>query len=149
MSYLQGLLKKYHVAPQLIEIEITESILIENNDKAMNLFADFSKIGVSLTLDDFGTGYSAISYLTYIPVEKIKIDKTLTDTYLQEAKGDFIGILIDLAHCLDMKITVEGIEERNQLKLLQKYGCDYVQGYYFCKPVPADVAVEQQVYSIE
>ena len=149
VSYLQGLLKKYHVAPQLIEIEITESILIENNDKAMNLFADFSKIGVSLTLDDFGTGYSAISYLTYIPVEKIKIDKTLTDTYLQEGKGDFIGILIDLAHCLDMKITVEGIEERNQLKLLQKYGCDYVQGYYFCKPVPADVAVEQQVYSIE
>lgn len=58
VSYLQGLLKKYHVAPQLIEIEITESILIENNDKAMNLFADFSKIGVSLTLDDFGTGYS-------------------------------------------------------------------------------------------
>ena len=149
VSYLQGLLRKYNVASKMIEIEITESILLENNDKAMKLFADFRKIGVGLTLDDFGTGYSSISYLTYIPVEKIKIDKTLTDTYLQEGKDDFIGILIELAHCLDMKITVEGIEEQNQLSRLQKYGCDYVQGYYFCRPVPEDVAVKQIAYSIK
>lgn len=138
VGYLKGLLEEYDISSELIEIEITESIFINNNERAMKLFEDFSSIGVRLALDDFGTGYSSINYLTYIPVKKIKLDKSLIDIYLKDGKDTFIENIIRLAHCLGLKITVEGIGEKHQCDRLKAFECDYVQGYYFSAPVTAE-----------
>lgn len=138
VCYLKNLLDKYKISPKLIEIEITESIFINNNEKAMKLFEDFLSIGVKLALDDFGTGYSSINYLTYIPVKKIKIDKSLVDIFLKDEKDAFIENIIRLAHCLGLKITVEGVEEKRQHERLRDFECDYIQGYYFSRPITGE-----------
>jgi diguanylate cyclase (GGDEF)-like protein len=138
VSYLKSLLDIYHISPNLIEIEITESILLAHNANAMKLFADFTAIGVNLALDDFGTGYSSINYLTYIPVKKIKLDKSFIDIYLHEGKDEVIDNIIRLSHCLGLKITVEGIEKKEQYDRLKDFSCDYIQGYYFSAPVTGD-----------
>lgn len=138
VSYLKDLLEENNISSNLIEIEITESIFLNNNEKAMKLFEDFSSIGVRLALDDFGTGYSSINYLTYIPVEKIKLDKSLVDIFLTEGKDAFIENIIRLAHCLGLKITVEGIEEKHQRDRVRDLEGDYIQGYYFSKPITGE-----------
>lgn len=138
VNYLKQLLDKNDIPADLIEIEITESILLAHNATALKLFSDFAAIGVNLTLDDFGTGYSSINYLTYIPVKKIKLDKSFIDIYLHDGKDAVIDNIIRLSHCLGLKITVEGIEEKGQYDRLREFSCDYIQGYYFSKPVTGD-----------
>lgn len=137
-AYLKSLLDLYDIPPELIEVEITESVFLGRSDTAMKLFKDFAEIGVSLTLDDFGTGYSSISYLTYIPVSKVKIDKSLIDIYLHDGKDSLIKNIIALVHGLGLKITVEGVETKDQYQRLRDFECDYIQGYYFSKPVKGD-----------
>lgn len=137
VNYLRGLLKAYNISPKLIGIEITESLFIDNREKAMDLFDSFNKIGVKLALDDFGTGYSSLSYLAYIPVETVKIDKSLVDNYLDDDRGEFIKNIVRLVHSLDKKLTVEGIEYTWQYNILKRYNCDYIQGYIFSKPITA------------
>src|SRR5574344_1598537 len=138
IGFLDGLLRKFNISPSLIEIEITEGIFLGRSEQSMKLFRDFSSIGVSLTLDDFGTGYSSISYLTYIPVSKVKIDKSLIDIYLHDGKDSLIKNIIALVHGLGLKITVEGVETKDQYQRLRDFECDYIQGYYFSKPVKGD-----------
>lgn len=137
VNYLQSLLKDYEISPELIEIEFTESIFIDNDEQAVKLFEDFKALGIHMALDDFGTGYSSISYLTYIPVDKIKLDKSIIDIYLLEGEGEFIGNIIRLSHSLGLTITIEGVEEKEQYDRLKQLGCDVVQGYYFSKPIQA------------
>jgi diguanylate cyclase (GGDEF)-like protein len=138
VQYLKNLLDHYHISPDLIEIEITENVFLGNTERATQLFTELSAIGVNLTLDDFGTGYSSIHYLTYIPVTKIKLDKSLIDIYLQTGKDDFVHNIIRLSHSLGLKITVEGIEEKKQYERLKDFSCDYIQGFYFSKPITGD-----------
>lgn len=137
VNFLRGLLKAYNISPNLLEIEITESLFIDNRKKAMKLFDSFSRIGVKLALDDFGTGYSSLSYLAYIPVETVKIDKSIVDNYLDDDRGEFIKNIVRLVHSLNKKLTVEGIEYSWQYDILRKYNCDYIQGYIFSKPITA------------
>ena len=141
VKYLKQLLDEYNISSDYIEIEITESLFMSNLTYAKELFSSLSEIGVSLALDDFGTGYSSLSYLTYLPVDTVKIDKSWIDSYLQGGKDTFIKNIVSLVHSLDMKLTVEGVEEEWQYKKLQEFGCDSVQGYYFSRPINAD-AVE-------
>jgi len=135
VPYLKNLLDVNGIPPDLIEIEITESILLAHTENASKLFQAFTDIGVKLTLDDFGTGYSSINYLTYIPVRKIKLDKSFVDVYLNEGKDAVIDNIIRLSHCLGLTITVEGIEKKEQCERLRDFSCDYIQGYYFSRPV--------------
>lgn len=136
VSYLKRQLEQHDIPTNLIEIEITESIMMTHNDRAMKLLNDFSSMGVSLALDDFGTGYSSISYLTYIPVSKIKLDKSLVDTYLRDDKDALVENIIRLSHSLGLKIAVEGVETERQVERLKDFDCDYIQGYYYSKPIP-------------
>ena len=136
-GYLKSLLDKNGISPSLIEIEITESLFMGNRKLASELANDFRAIGIKLALDDFGTGYSSLSYLTYIPVETIKLDKTLVDAYLQEGKESFIENIINLVHSLNMKLIIEGVEQKWQYEMLKKLKGDIIQGYYFSKPIPA------------
>ncbi|MCR5093385.1 MAG: EAL domain-containing protein [Lachnospiraceae bacterium] len=96
---------------------------------------------IRLLMDDFGTGYSSLGYLTYIPADIIKLDKSLVDNYLTEGKESFIDNVIRLVHDLGKKMIVEGVEKRRQFERLRDFGADMIQGYYFSRPIPPDEAI--------
>jgi len=142
IEHLQKQLNDNQVESKSIEIEITESILLENNQKTIEFLNQLKKIGIRIVLDDFGTGYSSLNYLTYIPVDKIKLDKSINDKYLNDDNIKVIDSLIMLAHSLNLTITAEGIEDWEQFLILQRGDCDQIQGYVFSKalsPVAAEV----------
>ena len=135
VDFLRKLLADYEVEAKYIEIEITESMFLEKSDRTMEILNDFRELGVGIALDDFGTGFSSLSYLTYIPVDKIKLDKSLSDKFLKLDNISVINSIILLAHSLELEITAEGIEEVSQYNKLKASGCDYIQGYLFSKPL--------------
>ncbi|MBR1614316.1 MAG: EAL domain-containing protein, partial [Treponema sp.] len=140
VSYLTNLMKSYNIPAELIGIEITESLFMGNKARALEVFEEFKEADIKVALDDFGTGYSSLSYLTQLPLETVKIDKSLVDTYLLQNNADkdssqFIKNIVSLVHTLGMKITVEGVEYRWQFDKLKEFGCDYIQGYFFSKPL--------------
>ena len=135
VDFLEGLLKKYDIPPELICIEITESLFISNKDAVLRLLDQFKKRGISLALDDFGTGYSSLSYLTFLPIDTVKVDKSLVDNYLEDGRSDFIRNIVRLVHSLHMKLTVEGVEHKWQNEKLKSFQCDYIQGYFYSKPI--------------
>lgn len=135
IRYVRNLLQEYNIKPEYIEIEITEGILFENNTQTMDFIRELRKYGFKIALDDFGTGYSSLNYLTYIPVNKIKLDKSINDKFLEFENTKVMESLISLVHSLNLKITAEGIEEMDKLSKLKESGCDYIQGYLFSKPL--------------
>ncbi|WP_149554498.1 bifunctional diguanylate cyclase/phosphodiesterase [Treponema pectinovorum] len=142
VPFLKKLLEKYEIPPEMIEIEITESLFIGKRERSNQLFLDLAEIGVSLALDDFGTGYSSLSYLTFVPAKKVKIDKSMVDNYLIDGKEQFIKNIVQLVHGLGMKLTVEGVENKWQFEKLNRMNCDYIQGYFFSKPMKAESVPE-------
>lgn len=132
------MLAEHQVAPELIKFEITEGAAMENEIQTDRQLHELKKLGVSIALDDFGTGYTSFSYLKKFPADVLKIDKTMTD-HIMENKEDqrIIKAMIDLGHSLGMKIVVEGVENQEMADLITSYKCDYMQGYYFGKPLPA------------
>ena len=138
IAFLKETLDQYQVAPEYLEIEITESILLEQDANTIVFLNQLKKIGVRMALDDFGTGYSSLNYLTFIPVDKIKLDKTLCEKFLGLDNLRVMNSLIALAHSLELVIIAEGIEQLEQFKRLKDGGCDYIQGYLFSKPLYED-----------
>lgn len=145
VDFVEELLNRYNIPPQYIEIEITEGLFLEKSVLADDIFKRFKNIGIRLLMDDFGTGYSSLGYLTYIPVDVVKLDKSLVDTYLVEGKDSFIRNIIHLMHDLDKDMIIEGVEEERQFNRLREFGADTIQGYYFSKPIPADEAIDFKV----
>ncbi len=141
VDFVLGLLDKYDIDPEYFEIEITEGIFLEKSALADQVFKRLTEAGIKLLMDDFGTGYSSLGYLTYVPVDIIKLDKSLVDNYLVDGKESFIKNIIHLMHDLGKQMIIEGVEEEWQFKKLQKFGADAIQGYYFSKPLPADQAI--------
>ncbi len=141
VDFLKEMLDNYGLDSKYVEIEVTESLFLEKTDKADALFNKFKELGIKLLMDDFGTGYSSLGYLTYIPVEVIKLDKTLVDAYLVDGKDSFIKDVILLAHDLDKKIIIEGVEEKWQYERLKEFKADIIQGYYFSKPLAPEEAI--------
>ena len=100
--------------------------------------AVFSKMGIHLTLDDYGTGYSSLSYLSQFPLDILKIDKSFINQMETNNKGlALTQTIIAIAHNLSLEVVAEGVETEQQLNLLRKLSCEYVQGYFFSKPIPA------------
>ena len=139
--FLENLLREYDIPPELVEIEITEGLFLDRSAQAEDLFSKFKNLGIRLLMDDFGTGYSSLGYLTYIPVDVIKLDKSLVDTYLVDGKDLFIKDVIKLMHDLDKEMIIEGVEEGWQFERLREFEADVIQGYYFSKPLPPDEAI--------
>ncbi|MEM1483744.1 ABC transporter substrate binding protein [Oscillospiraceae bacterium PP1C4] len=133
-------LAEYHVEPRLIEIEVTESVLLEKTDKIIEFLNQLKDLGIHIALDDFGTGFSSLNYLTFIPVEKIKLDKSMNDKFLAYENGKVIDSMISLAHSLNLSITAEGIDKKEQYERLKEGGCDCIQGYLFSKPLKVEDA---------
>lgn len=141
-AFLKDKLKQYQVDPDLIEFEITESILIKNKKFTIEFLEQLKSMGVRLVLDDYGTGYSSLYYLTSLPLDKIKIDCSVNQKFLEGNMENIIKCVIDLAHNLGFEIVAEGIEVEEQFQLLKKAKCDSIQGYLFCKPLEADVVLK-------
>ncbi|MFW6415288.1 MAG: putative bifunctional diguanylate cyclase/phosphodiesterase, partial [Thermodesulfobacteriota bacterium] len=125
--------------PQTLKLEITESVIMQDLEKSVNLLNTFREIGVTMAIDDFGTGYSSLSYLQKFPIDNIKIDRSFIWT-MQEGDNNYILVkaITNMAANLNLQIIAEGIETRDQLRLLQGLGCEYGQGFYFSKPQPPE-----------
>ncbi|WP_208991068.1 bifunctional diguanylate cyclase/phosphodiesterase [Pseudovibrio sp. Tun.PSC04-5.I4] len=134
-------LEESGLAPERLEIEITESLLIADTKSVVKSLKKISNMGVSIAMDDFGTGYSSLSYLSRFPFDKIKIDRTFIMNIGKDAHTDaIVAAIIGLGRSLDVLITAEGVEEEIQAQILRAGGCDIVQGYYFGKPANVDPA---------
>jgi diguanylate cyclase (GGDEF)-like protein len=126
------------LAPDRLEVEITESLFLESSDSVREILHGLKQIGVRIALDDFGTGFSSLSYLRKFPFDKIKIDRSFIIELLSEQEASaVVKAITDLAAALDMETTAEGVEEPAQVEALRAHGCTTVQGYLFSKPVPA------------
>lgn len=137
-DFLKATLKNYNVSPDSIEIEITESIFLKKTNRSMEFMNKIVGLGIKLALDDFGTGYSAINYLTYVPIYKMKLDKSFVDKFSANNDISTIKNIINLAHGLGLKVTAEGVEEDEQFAILKEVCCDYIQGYLFDRPMTVE-----------
>jgi diguanylate cyclase (GGDEF)-like protein len=125
--------------PRRLELEITEAVLIKDDEKALAVLRELKTIGVCIALDDFGTGYSSLSYLRRFPFDRIKIDRSfVADLDTVERSSAIVKAIIGMANACDMKTTAEGVETAVQRKLLQGLGCDQMQGYLFSPALPPD-----------
>lgn len=130
-------LEKTGVNPKNIVLEITESFAINDMERVLDIVDRLKELGPKIALDDFGTGYSSLSYIKQLPFDIIKIDKTFIDDLVEDDYSQaFVKLIVDLSKTLDSKVCVEGVETEDQYKLLADLGVDYIQGYFFGKPVP-------------
>jgi len=122
-----------------LELEMTESGLMDNQDKAVEVLNNLRAQGIRLAIDDFGTGYSSLAYLKRFPLDVLKIDKSFIDDipHLQDDM-EITATIIAMGHILGFKVLAEGVETQEQLDFLRKKGCDAYQGYFTSKPVPAE-----------
>lgn len=139
VNNIQSLMQNNQVSSSFIELEITESMLMRDVEDNLEKLKQLRQIGVSLALDDFGTGYSSLEYLHYLPISKLKIDKSFIQRMeLSERYKSVVKTIVNLSHELDLQVIAEGVENVEQLTLLKEMGCDEVQGFYFSKPLAAD-----------
>jgi EAL domain-containing protein (putative c-di-GMP-specific phosphodiesterase class I) len=132
-------LKNSGLPPERLEIELTESVLLERAVENHAFMQKLRSIGVSLSLDDFGTGYSSLSCLTAFPFDKIKIDKSFIGNLTKHDKSSaIISSIVTLARGLDMSVTAEGVETSEQFEQLRALGVNFAQGYLLGRPVPID-----------
>jgi diguanylate cyclase (GGDEF)-like protein len=128
---------------QRLELEITESLLLENNEHTLNMLRRLRELGVRIALDDFGTGYSALGYLRKFPLDRIKIDRSfVADIATQSDQVAVVQAVLNIARALGMSVTAEGVETPLQREFLQSLGCDDAQGFLFGKPVPFEQLAE-------
>jgi len=139
-------LTEVDIDPQFIELEITESLLIGDIDKSILIMHQLKNIGFKLSIDDFGTGYSSLSYLKQFPIDKLKIDRAFVmDIESNNDDKILAKSIIDLAHNLNLSVIAEGVENDQQLKIVEQLGAEEIQGFYFCKPKPANEIEEQYI----
>lgn len=132
------IIHSYRIKPELLELEITESILVESFDRIKAKLQKFRDYNVGIALDDFGKGYSSLSYLKQLPITTMKIDKSFIDYISDQSDDDFVRNIISLGKDLGMCVIAEGVEVENQLDYLVKNDCDKIQGYLFCRPTTED-----------
>jgi diguanylate cyclase (GGDEF)-like protein/PAS domain S-box-containing protein len=144
-----SVLRETGFSPSLLELEVTESILLEDDEKALEIFRLIQNLGVRVAFDDFGTGFASLTYLKKFPLDRLKIDKSFVSK-LRANSGDMaiVGATISLGKLLGLSVIAEGIEDRDTADLLRSKGCDEGQGYYFGRPMPA-LEFEQRLLSKE
>lgn len=124
---------------QLLKIEVTEGMLLLGVERSIELLKSIRALGIKVSIDDFGTGYSSLSYLRQLPIDEIKLDRSFIQ-HLPEQNKDaaIVAAIINMANTLDLKVVAEGVETEAQAKFLTQHKCDYLQGYYFAKPISLD-----------
>ncbi|MBO4426198.1 MAG: EAL domain-containing protein [Clostridiales bacterium] len=138
---IRRVLDEHNVSADHIEIEITESIMIDSAEKALERIEQLKAMGMKVAIDDFGTGYSSLSYLNSFPSDLLKIDKSFIDKMsLNDSSRQYVAMIISIGHTLDLKVISEGVESLEQVNVLKDIGCDYVQGFVWGKPIPPEEA---------
>jgi diguanylate cyclase (GGDEF)-like protein/PAS domain S-box-containing protein len=134
---VHGVLESTGCRPEWIELEITESLLLDEDSEVLEMLNAFRSLGISIAIDDFGTGYSALSYLTRFPIDTLKIDYSfirgiITDRY----SAELVKAIVTIAHCLEYQVVAEGVETEAQAAFLKTHGCEIAQGYLYGRPLP-------------
>lgn len=140
LSRLVDILDESGIDPESLELEITETSIMENPESAARLLAEIRSMGVKIAIDDFGTGYSSLSYLKRLPIDTVKLDRSFVyDVTIHPDHAALVMAIITLAHNLRLRVIAEGVETEEQLNFLRLLRCDQGQGYFFDKPTSADL----------
>ena len=141
LDELQEIMQTTGIPAEQLEVEITESIMIDSAEKALQCIEGIKKLGVKIAIDDFGTGYSSLSYLHNFPANLLKIDKSFIDKMnTSDSSKQYVAAIISIGHIMGFDVISEGVEEESQLDTLREIGCDFIQGYIWGRPLPADEA---------
>ncbi|RKQ14710.1 EAL domain-containing protein [Lysinibacillus endophyticus] len=139
ISRLVSIIEETKVDPHNLEIEITEMSMMDYNNDLINKITEMKELGLTVAIDDFGTGYSSLGYLKEFPIDVLKIDRSFIVNMNEGESGiAMVAAIISLAHALNLKVVAEGVETAKELEILRKYNCEYVQGYYFSKPISVE-----------
>jgi diguanylate cyclase (GGDEF)-like protein len=139
VNFLQQLIKETGIDPQLLNLEVTEGLLIRDIAEHFETLEGLKNLSVRLSLEDFGTGYSSLNYLKQFPVNKVKVEKSFIDGLPNDKNSKAItAAIIALTHGLGITVIAEGVENKEQFEFLQQAGCDEIQGYYYAKPMPIE-----------
>jgi diguanylate cyclase (GGDEF)-like protein len=131
------------VPAEMLELELTESLLMSNTDRTVAILENLKAAGVQISIDDFGTGYSSLAYLRRFPIDKLKIDYSFTHEITRSADDAAIALaIIRMGHSLKLEVIAEGVETASQLAFLRRHKCDQIQGYYFSRPLPVPALEE-------
>jgi EAL domain-containing protein (putative c-di-GMP-specific phosphodiesterase class I) len=134
---IRSVLDETGIEPYWLELEITESSVMEDPQHALTTLKHLHGMGIRLAIDDFGTGYSSLSYLKKFPVNMLKIDQSfVADIAIDQDDAAIVDSIIAMSHRLNLKVIAEGIEHKNQLDFLRQHECDIGQGFYYAKPMP-------------
>jgi len=137
-------------SPALLELELTESAVMEEPESAARLLSELAKLGVTIAIDDFGTGYSSLAYLKLFSLHKLKIDRSFIENLARDPDdAAIVHGLIGLAHSLGLIVIAEGVEHEDQRAMLRNLGCDEFQGWLFSKALPADACGRLLAESLE
>lgn len=150
INLFQELISENSVNPNWVDIEITESVMMNNEDDFVDKLSALRDMGFSVSIDDFGSGYSALGYLNKYQFDRVKIDKSLVDNISSHSLNgsNVVRAAVDMAHASGIKTIAEGIERQEQLDVLTKLGCDQIQGYLIGRPVPADIFEQRYLKQI-
>ncbi len=137
-AFLSEQLHHNGLPAERIELEVTESMVMQNAQQATAVLNDLRRLGVSLAIDDFGTGYSSLVYLKRLPIDTLKIDKEFIDDLTRDADDEAItSTIITMGHSLGLNVIAEGVETEAQLNFLRDHGCDEIQGHWLSRPIDA------------
>jgi len=140
LEYVKALLEEFQVPCTLVEFELTESIYLENTERALDLIKGLHKMGFKVSMDDFGSGYSSLNLLSKLPIDIIKLDRVfLKEGEMQENDRIIISCVVDMAKRLKITSLCEGVETQEQCNYLKEVGCQMQQGFYFSRPIPQEV----------
>ncbi len=143
ISFIKKSLSNANISPDNLEFEITEGVLMIGKSYIDAALLELHKLGIKLSMDDFGTGYSSLSYLRQYAFDVLKVDRSfINGITVNKEDCDLVKATIAMAHSLGLLVVAEGVEMKEQLTLLDKLGCDFVQGYYFSRPIPAEELIE-------
>ena len=141
LDEIQTVLQSSGVPADHLEIEITESVMIESAEKALQCINSLKDLGIKIAIDDFGTGYSALSYLNSFPANLLKIDKSFIDKMNEsDSSRQYVAAIISMGHVMGFDVISEGVEKPQQIETLQRIGCDFIQGFVWGRPVPQEEA---------
>jgi len=136
---VEAILAETGFSPSLLELEVTENILLADDERAREIFRRIRDLGARIALDDFGTGYSNLRALMHLPIQTVKLDRSLICDVAKDARvAKLVGSMLHAAHALDVRIVAEGVEEEAQAILLRAAGVDRMQGFWFARPMPAE-----------
>jgi diguanylate cyclase (GGDEF)-like protein len=139
LSHVSYALQRHHLDPALLELEITEQVAIKDINQTIRILEALQALGVHTAVDDFGTGYSSLAYLSQFPLRTLKVDQSFTQSMTPTKDGlAIVTAIIAMAHALSLEVVAEGVETPEQQTLLQRLKCDYLQGYLFSRPLPAN-----------